>query len=99
MAIVKIDPPEWEKFNVVQIDSDAPDNTRAIIEMEDWASEHGFARTNEYWLRKVRTGDRTVFRGICFRLTEEERRSNEAACLETEAALARMPVTPHLLER
>jgi hypothetical protein len=99
MPIVRVDPAEWEQFNVVQLDSDAPDNRQALLEMESWARERGFARTNEYILRRVRTATGTIFRGICYRLTLEEERSNNAVAREREEALARMPVTPHRLER
>jgi hypothetical protein len=93
IAIIRVDPPEWAKFNVVQLDSDAAENREALIEMEDWAHAHGFARTNEYHLRRVRTAAGPVFRGICYRLTPEECASNEAAVQESDEALARLPVT------
>jgi len=33
MAIVHIDPENWTTSNVVQVDSDAPDDSRAILEI------------------------------------------------------------------
>lgn len=100
MAIVAIDPPDWEKANVVQVDSDARDNRDAVLEIEDWAAENGFARTTEYWLRQIlKEGGRRVFRGICYRLTEEVMRSNEAACQSSAEVLNNMPVTPHQMDR
>ena len=99
MAIVAIDPADWENVNVVQIDSDAHDNKEAIIDIENWAGEHGFARTNEYWLRQIlKNRGRRVFRGICYRLTEEVVRSNEAACQSSAEALSKMPPTPHQVD-
>lgn len=96
MAIVRSDPPDFAHANVVQIDSDASENIDAIHEIDDWAARHGFARVSEYWLRRIVTRDgRRVFRGICYRLTDEERQSAEAASAEHEKALASMPATAH----
>lgn len=72
MAIVKTDPSETGSTNVVQLDSDAESNREAIHEIEEWASQNGFARVNEAWLRQVRRNGKRYFRGICYRLTEEE---------------------------
>jgi hypothetical protein len=94
MAIVKVDPQDWQGVNTVQIDSDAIDNALAIREIDEWASEHGFARTNEYWLRQViltRDG-RRVFRGICYRLTQEIRESTEATLQKIAETAARNPL-------
>jgi len=52
LAIVAIDPVDWENVNAVQIDSDASENEEATTDIENWAAEHGFARTTEYWLRQ-----------------------------------------------
>ena len=85
MAIVRIDPPEWQNANVLQIDSDAPNNQVAIMEMDQWAYEKGFARTNEYWLRRIRRNGQTIFRSICYRVEEEERATQREIIQETEA--------------
>jgi hypothetical protein len=73
MAIVNTDPLEWDRVNTLQVDSDAQDNASAIAEINRWAAERGFARTNEYWLRRVRTNNGMIFRGICYRVTDDER--------------------------
>ncbi|MGA2582659.1 MAG: hypothetical protein ABSG31_05230 [Tepidisphaeraceae bacterium] len=74
--IVKIDPSKWEDANVVQLDVEAPNNMEAILALEDWAGEHGFARVRENFLRIiVKKSGKQVFRGVCFRITAEERKS------------------------
>lgn len=99
MAIVAIDPAGWESANVVQVDSDAPTNKEAIIDIENWTADKDFVRTTEYWLQRIRKKDgRKVFRGICYRLTEEVVRSNEAACQSNAEVLENMPVTPHQVD-
>lgn len=67
MAITKIDPPAFEEFNTVQVDSDATTRIGAIHEMDDWAYEHGFSRTPEYWVRILEMNGRRVYRGVCYR--------------------------------
>jgi hypothetical protein len=74
MPIILLDPADWESLeaSTVQIDSDAPDNKTAIEEIEAWASQHGYARVNEYWLRPIIRNNKKIFRGICYRLDSEE---------------------------
>ncbi len=96
MAIIAIDPSNWKEFNVVQIDSDANENKQAIAEIEEWAAQNGFARTTEYWLRPIiKSDDRRVFRGICYRLTHEVMRTNEEASRQLAEAVDREPMTVH----
>ncbi|HEY3246561.1 MAG TPA: hypothetical protein VGM03_24715 [Phycisphaerae bacterium] len=95
MAIVKTDPAEWQNVNVLLIDSDAPNNDRAILEIEDWAAEHGFVRVNEYWLREIRRDGHKLFRGICYRLTEDAIRTEQESWREIKEAVASMPATTH----
>ncbi|HSZ56060.1 MAG TPA: hypothetical protein VK797_10390 [Tepidisphaeraceae bacterium] len=91
--IVRVDPESWDQNKLVQLDSDAPDNKTAIREMEDWAAEHGFARTNEYWLRRALTPNgKRVFRGICFRLMPDEIAAANSEGNEIEQRMKRMPV-------
>ena len=70
--ITKIDPKNWKKANIVQIDVDAGDNSEAIEVLEKWAAENGFSRMSEYFLRIVMRADGSrVFRGVCYRITRE----------------------------
>jgi hypothetical protein len=92
--ITRIDPQDWEHASVVQLDSDAPDNMKALKEMEQWAYDHGFARTDEYWLRRAITDDNVrIFRGICYRLTRDEYRVIAETQKRQDERMARMPVT------
>ncbi len=97
MAIVAVDPEGWAAANVVQnvvqVDSDAKDNHEAILEIEDWAAENGFARINENWLRQIHRGGQRVFRGVCYRLTEEEQQSSSSVCQTSTEALNELPAT------
>lgn len=91
--IRKIDPADWKDAATVQIESDASENIVALREIEQWASEHGFARTTEYWLRQAITADNVrVFRGICYRITPDERRAAEQVDRRVEERASRMPV-------
>lgn len=70
--IVKIDPKDWKKANVVQLDVDAENNMEAIGALEKWAAQNGFAHVSEYFLRIVIRADGSrVFRGVCYRITRE----------------------------
>jgi hypothetical protein len=74
MAILGTDPPDYEHSNVVLIESSAPTNREALLEIEDWAAQHGFVRTTESFLRQVirRDGIR-AYRSTCYRLDDQER--------------------------
>jgi len=95
MAIVRVDPSDYQNANTVQVDSDAADNARAINEIGDWAAEHGFVRTNEYWLRQVPRDGKPIFRGICYRFSEEEREAAVKACQTNTEVITHMAVTEH----
>lgn len=99
MAIV-IDPPKWAELalNVVQIDSDASENREAILEIDGWAAENGFARVNENWLRQIFREGKRFFRGVCYRLTEEEQRSSSSVCQRHQELLDELPETPHQVD-
>ena len=89
MAVVGTDPKNWRRTNTVQVFSDAPDNPTAVAEIEQWAAERGFARSSEYWLGRARTEHGDVFRGLCFRITDQEiqraRERSEATAARTLA--------------
>ncbi len=92
--IVKVDPEDWQHANVIQVDSDAHDNVKARLEIEDWAFDRGFVRTNEFHLRAAITDENArVFRGICYRLAPDENRAIQESQRRTEERMARMPVT------
>ena len=99
MAIVKIDPAEWQNASVVQVESDAVNNIDALKEIENWAYQNGFARTTEYWLRHVRRDGQLIFRGICYRVDEEDRASQKEAHERVEANVNKMPVASHSFVR
>ncbi len=70
--ITRIDPDNFVSVSTVQVESDAGNPWLALAEIEDWAAAHGFVRTSEYHPRPVLVEGRRRFRGICFRLTEED---------------------------
>ena len=70
--ITRIDPEQYQRATTVQVESDAPTNVRAVEEVEDWAAANGFVRTSEFAMRRALVGGELRFRGICFRLTDEE---------------------------
>jgi len=85
--ITKIDPKNWKKANIVQLDVDAENNSEAVDSLEKWAAENGFARTDEYFLRIVMRADGSrVFRGICYRITREVK---DSARRQVKAAIKR----------
>jgi hypothetical protein len=85
--ITKIDPKNWKKANIVQIDVDAENNSEAIEALEKWAAENSFARTDEYFLRIIMRADGSrVFRGICYRVTRELK---DSARHQVKAAIKR----------
>src|SRR5437879_5930266 len=87
MAIVSWDPVKFEEANTIQVDSDAGDNRTALMEIEQRAAERGFVRTNEYYLRQLIRGNQRLFRGICYRMTQEEITCARAKNEELERAV------------
>jgi hypothetical protein len=79
MAITRTDPEDFRNATTVQVESNARDNFTAIDEVERWAADNGFVRTSEYSLRQVLVGGQRRFRGICYRVTAEERAAQEHA--------------------
>ena len=64
---------------MVEVQSDARDNYAAIIEIEDWAHDHGLLRTNEHWLQTaLREDGRSVRVAICFRPSRQELQARDA---------------------
>lgn len=75
--IKRIDPADFANVSTVQVDSDVGNPWLAIDEIENWAADHGFVRTSEYHPRQVLVEGRRRFRGICYRMTDEERAAIE----------------------
>lgn len=87
MAIVATFPEAVGEAEQVQVESDAADNLRAILEIDDWASEHGFVRVRDYWLEAVERDGKRVFRGACYRRSQEELERINEACRNSTAIL------------
>jgi hypothetical protein len=77
--ITRIDPDNFASASTVQIESNAGNPWLALEEIEEWAAAHGFVRTSEYHPRAVLVNGERRFRGICYRVTEEERAAIEQA--------------------
>lgn len=90
MAIRKTDPEPIGAANAVQVDSDATTNELAIRDIDAWAAENGFLRTNEYWLRVVIRDGRRHFRGVCYRMTDDERLAMESYLHEVQDRASRL---------
>jgi hypothetical protein len=96
MAIVHVTPERYGRAKHVSVESNAPDNVQAIIEIGDWAAEHGLVRENEYWLEQSTRNGKRVFRCECYRLTNEDKRRIRAAIRRNREILKRMPATEHV---
>jgi hypothetical protein len=76
MAIVSIDPPVRRALKAglpVLVDSNAPTNADAIIEVERWCGGNGLVRARENWLRRVQRADGTpVWRAVCYRAEPDQ---------------------------
>jgi hypothetical protein len=91
------EPSDWRDAESIQVDSDAPDNMSAILEIDDWAAANDFVRESSYWLRPIhrkRDGKR-VFRVVLFRLSPEELETRQAENDRVAASIATMPATEH----
>ncbi len=99
MPVQEPTPEELQGKNVISVDSTATNNVEAILEIDEWAAKNGFVRGGEYWLRQVvQTNGQHVFRAICYRLTDEDRREAEEASKRVKALMKQMPVTRHTRE-
>ena len=95
--IVKIDPSAFSDVNIVQVDVRAKDNYEAIEALESWAGKHGFARLHQRYLRVIaRAESGPVFRGACYRMTDEEK---AAVHFEAEALFDRGRKIPRGLRK
>lgn len=89
--VVSWDPKTLEGANVVQVDSDASDNTQAIREIDDWAEQQGFVRSSEYWLRPLLREGKKLFRGVCYRISNEEIEAANATNTTLRTSVLSMP--------
>ena len=73
MAVRVVRPNEWKEADLVEVESDAPDNFTAIEQIDSWASEHKMFRTNEHWLgAAILPSGLRVFRAVCYRPTTDQ---------------------------
>ena len=91
MAIVRVDPPDPTGASLVQVDSSSGNLWLAIAEVDGWAVEHGFVRTNEFHLRQVLVEGHRRYRGICYRPTAEEAAAADQAQQEMISRADRLP--------
>ena len=88
MAVRVVRPERWEEADFVEVESDLQENLKALVEVEDWASDHGFMRTNEGYLRRVRRDDGVfVRRAVCYRPAVDELRTRDERIVERRVAL------------
>ena len=97
MAIVRmlpdVDPAEVAEGQMVLVDSDAPDNARAILEVEQWCREYGLWRADEQHLSTVFADGRLLRRARCYRPYGEEVKQRSANSAEIDRRAAAMPLT------
>jgi hypothetical protein len=81
-----------QPFNV---DSDAPTNAQAILEVELWCRKRGLVRTAEASLRALRAPDgKVVRRAICYLPSEATRAARDQVWEDLRQHVANMPETP-----
>jgi len=78
VSVRVIQPASGNLDDLVQVASDAADNFRAIVEIEEWASSKGYLRTSESWLRVAILDGRQVFVAVCYRPSAAELQGIEA---------------------
>lgn len=92
--VVQTQPEETDNAPVVMVSSDASDNISAIREIDQWARDHGFVRSNEYHLGRRQTAEgKMLFFGSCYRLDESFKRAAETDLAQIRDQRQRMPVT------
>jgi hypothetical protein len=103
MAVVGTEPEGLDVANLapgqmVRVVSDATTNLLAVLDVEQWAREHGLLRVAEGHLAVKLTRDRRRLRcGVCYRPHEGELEAIRAAVAEASAEIsalvAQMPET------
>lgn len=92
--VIQTQPEETDDAPFVMVSSDAPDNAGAIRDIDKWARDNGFVRSNEYHLGRRQTADgRMLFFSPCYRLDESFRRAAETDLTRMRANRQKMPVT------
>jgi hypothetical protein len=77
----------------VLVYSDAVSNIDAIKEIDAWARERGFVRTREGHLNVALRGGKQVYKGVCFRLEEEDVEAAKVSIERNKRRLEEMPMT------
>lgn len=90
---ISTDPAEYKGLPSVVLYSDAENNDAAIREMDAWAREHGYVRTNEYHLNVVIRNNLRIFQGFCYKWTEENKEAAKRDLSEIRSRRAKMPLT------
>ncbi len=92
--IIQTQPEQTNDAALVMVSSDALDNVSAIRDIDQWARDNGFVRSNEYHLGRRQTADgKMLFFSACYRLDENFRRAAETDLERIRANRQRMPVT------
>ncbi len=92
--IIQTQPEETSDASLVMVSSDAPDNASAIRDIDQWARDNGFVRSNEYHLGRRQTADgKMLFFSPCYRLDENFRRAAETDLARIRDNRQKMPVT------
>ncbi len=92
--IVQTQPDETNNAPVVMVSSDASDNISAIREIDQWAREHGFVRSNEYHLGRRQTAEgRMLFVSPCYRLDESFKQAANTDLKRIRDQREKMPIT------
>lgn len=92
--VVQTQPEETNDAPIVMVSSDASDNISAIREIDQWARDHGFVRSNEYHLgRRQTAAGQMLFFCSCYRLDESYKRAADTDLAQIRNQRQKMPVT------
>ncbi len=92
--VVQTQPENIADAPVIIASSDAPDNLRAIRDIDTWARENGFVRSNEYHLGRRQALDGTMlFFSPCYRLDESFHKAGVSDLATIRANREKMPMT------
>ena len=92
--VIQTQPAETSNVDLVMVSSDAPDNASAIRDIDKWARDNGFVRSNEYHLGRRQTAEgKMLFFSPCYRLDETFQRAAETDLARIRDNRQKMPVT------